>query len=188
MSPRWFNLEMIIWKLWPYLFFWTAHNFANGPHFVAFCCFPYFHLPVKYFVLLTSFPISVHVQSWPFLASLPRYTLWIAMWWKGIELGGRGRTSNFETYPAGYKTMCTLFATGTLYRKSDVRVPFLNFSDCGQSTANLSDLISVVIWIWSFHVWVSSRGESPGVLVTFRFLVLPVFIFSDFFCINYSLT
>ena len=33
MSPRWFNLEPIFWKLWPYLFFWTAHNFANGPHF-----------------------------------------------------------------------------------------------------------------------------------------------------------
>ena len=35
MSPRWFNLEPIFWKLWPYLFFSTAHNFANGPHFVA---------------------------------------------------------------------------------------------------------------------------------------------------------
>ena len=35
MSPRWFVLEAIFWKLWPYLFFLTAHNFANGPHFVA---------------------------------------------------------------------------------------------------------------------------------------------------------
>ena len=35
MSPRWFNLEAIFWKLWPYEFFSTAHNFANGPHFVA---------------------------------------------------------------------------------------------------------------------------------------------------------
>ena len=35
MSPRWFNLEPIFWKLWPYLFVLTAHNFANGPHFVA---------------------------------------------------------------------------------------------------------------------------------------------------------
>ena len=35
MSPRWFNLEPKFWKLWPCLFFWTAHNFANGPHFVA---------------------------------------------------------------------------------------------------------------------------------------------------------
>ena len=25
MSPRWFNLEAIFWKLWPYEFFWTAH-------------------------------------------------------------------------------------------------------------------------------------------------------------------
>ena len=25
MSPRWFVLEAIFWKLWPCLFFWTAH-------------------------------------------------------------------------------------------------------------------------------------------------------------------
>ena len=35
MSPRWFNLEPKFWKLWPCLFFSTADNFANGPHFVA---------------------------------------------------------------------------------------------------------------------------------------------------------
>ena len=35
MSPLWFVLEAIFWKLWPCLFFLTAHNFANGPHFVA---------------------------------------------------------------------------------------------------------------------------------------------------------
>ena len=35
MTPRWFILEAIFWKLCPCLFFLTAHNFANGPHFVA---------------------------------------------------------------------------------------------------------------------------------------------------------
>ena len=35
MSPCWFNLEPIFWKLWPGEFFLTAHNFANGPHFFA---------------------------------------------------------------------------------------------------------------------------------------------------------
>ena len=35
MSPCWFNLEPIFLKLWPGEFFLTAHNFANGSHFVA---------------------------------------------------------------------------------------------------------------------------------------------------------
>ena len=35
MTPRWFILEAISRKLWPCLFFLTAHNFAKGPHFVA---------------------------------------------------------------------------------------------------------------------------------------------------------
>ena len=34
MRSRWFILEPIFWKLWPYLLNLTPHNFATGPHFV----------------------------------------------------------------------------------------------------------------------------------------------------------
>ena len=155
-----------------------GHPLSRHYHFNACCCFPFLHPPLQYIVLL--YLIS-HLCSCAELAisgqPAPLHSLNCNVV-KGNRAGREGKNKQFWNISCWLQNNVHIICRWDTF-VGNLLLGLLSWilSDCRQSTANLGDPISVVIWIRCFHVWVSSRGESPGVLVTFRFLVLPVFSF-----------